>query len=429
MMDTILNLGLNDATVEGLARRRPATPRFAYDSLPPLRRDVRRRRARRQAASPRPRPIRSRRILETKKRRARRQRSTPSSTRRRPAASWSPSSRRDRRSATGSDFPDDPLGAALGRDRRGVRLVEQPARRHLPPACTTSPTTGAPPSTCRRWSSATWATTARTGVAFTRDPVDRRAQLLRRVPAQRAGRGRRRRHPHAAADRRASASDGSVARRGHARGVRRARRASTRSSSSTTATCRTSSSRSSSGKLYMLQTRTGKRTGAAMVRIAVEMVNEGADHRGRGGPARRARQARPAAAPDARSQGAASSCSRAGLPASPGRRGRQGRVHRRRGRASGAEQGEAVILVRVETSPEDIHGMKAARGHPHRARRHDHPRGGRRARHGQVLRRRLRRAAASTTTKRRPFTVDDGGTRASSSRRATSSRSTAAPAR
>ena len=39
-----------------------------------------------------------------------------------------------------------------------------------------------------------------TGVAFTRNPVDRREALLRRVPAERAGRGRRRRHPHAAAD-------------------------------------------------------------------------------------------------------------------------------------------------------------------------------------------------------------------------------------
>jgi phosphoenolpyruvate synthase/pyruvate phosphate dikinase len=43
------------------------------------------------------------------------------------------------------------------------------------------------------------------------------------------------------------------------------------------------------------------------------------------------------------------------------RRDRQDRLHRRRGRALAAK-GEKVILVRVETSPEDIHGMHAARG-------------------------------------------------------------------
>ena len=42
---------------------------------------------------------------------------------------------------------------------------------HLSPSCTTSPRTGARPSTCRRWCSATGATTSATGVAFTRDPA------------------------------------------------------------------------------------------------------------------------------------------------------------------------------------------------------------------------------------------------------------------
>ena len=74
-----------------------------------------------------------------------------------------------------------------------------------------------------------------------------------------------------------------------------------------------------------------------------------------------------------------------GLPASPG--AASGKIVFD---ADTAEQraalGETVILVRVETSPEDIHGMHAAQGHPHRARRHDQPRGGRRARHGPALR-------------------------------------------
>ena len=60
-----------------------------------------------------------------------------------------------------------------------------------------------------------------------------------------------------------------------ARGVRGAARDRRSGSSSTSATCRTSSSPSNAGKLYLLQTRTGKRTAAAAVRIATDMVDEG----------------------------------------------------------------------------------------------------------------------------------------------------------
>ena len=70
-------------------------------------------------------------------------------------------------------------------------------------------------------------------------PLDRRAGRLRRVPRQRAGRGRRRRHPHAAAARRAARAH--AARRTTSSSRRWAR------SSATTATCRTSSSRSRRG--------------------------------------------------------------------------------------------------------------------------------------------------------------------------------------
>ena len=87
-----------------------------------------------------------------------------------------------------------------------------------------------------------------TGVAFTRDPSDRREEVLRRVPRQRAGRGRRGRHPHSAADQ--PPPPGTLqpraahARRGDAQGIRRARR-SLQGSRSIIATCRTSSSPSS----------------------------------------------------------------------------------------------------------------------------------------------------------------------------------------
>ena len=59
--------------------------------------------------------------------------------------------------------------------------------------------------------------------------------------------------------------------------------------------------------------------------------------------------------------------------------------------SSGQKRGEKVVLVRLETSPEDIDGHEGRPGHPHRPRRHDLPRGGRCPRHGHLLRLRLRR--------------------------------------
>ena len=89
-----------------------------------------------------------------------------------------------------------------------------------------------------------------------------------------------------------------------------------------------------------------------------------------------------------------------GLAASPGAAVGARRLHRRpRGRV--AERGEKVILVRQETTPDDIHGMDAAPGHPDRDRRHDVARRGGRARHGQVLRRRRLGACVVEETARR----------------------------
>ena len=62
---------------------------------------------------------------------------------------------------TGKSFPQDPRDAALGRDRRRLRFLEQRPRSRLSPQVRHSRTTGARRSTCRRWSSATWATRAR----------------------------------------------------------------------------------------------------------------------------------------------------------------------------------------------------------------------------------------------------------------------------
>ncbi len=114
------------------------------------------------------------------------------------------------------------------------------------------------------------------------------------------------------------------------------------------------------GKLWMLQTRSGKRTAKAALKIAIDMANEGLITREeailRVDPSALDQLLHPTLDPDAPRDVLTK-----GLPASPGA-------------ASGiavfdsdtaekrAAAGEAVILVRVETSPEDIHGMHAAKG-------------------------------------------------------------------
>jgi pyruvate,orthophosphate dikinase len=113
-------------------------------------------------------------------------------------------------------------------------------------------------------------------------------------------------------------------------------------------------------KLYMLQTRTGKRTAPAALRIAVELVKEGVISKEeaikRIDPASLDQLLHPTLDPKAQRNVIAK-----GLPASPGA-------------ASGiavftadeaedlANKGHKVILCRIETSPEDIHGMHAAKG-------------------------------------------------------------------
>ncbi len=114
------------------------------------------------------------------------------------------------------------------------------------------------------------------------------------------------------------------------------------------------------GTLYMLQTRNGKRTGQAAVRIAVEMVEEGLIDKETAltrVPANDLDQLlHPSVDPDASVEIIAQ-----GLPASPG--AAVGKVVFTALRAEElAAKGEKVILVRSETSPEDIGGMDAAQG-------------------------------------------------------------------
>ncbi|MHC4452138.1 MAG: pyruvate, phosphate dikinase, partial [Planctomycetota bacterium] len=115
------------------------------------------------------------------------------------------------------------------------------------------------------------------------------------------------------------------------------------------------------GTLYMLQTRGGKRTPAAAVRMAVEMAQEGLiDEKtalGRVDPAQLDQLLHPTFDPDAERTVLASS----GLPASPG--AVSGRIVFDADTAEAwAAREEPVILVRRETSPEDIGGMHASKG-------------------------------------------------------------------
>jgi pyruvate,orthophosphate dikinase len=120
------------------------------------------------------------------------------------------------------------------------------------------------------------------------------------------------------------------------------------------------------GKLYMLQTRSGKRTGLAAIRIAVDMVEEGLitpeEALKRVEPEQLNQLLRPIFDPQAlREAREAKRVVAKGLPAGPG--AAAGKVVFNAPDAEEwAARGEKVLLVRIETSPEDIKGMNAAVG-------------------------------------------------------------------
>jgi pyruvate,orthophosphate dikinase len=114
------------------------------------------------------------------------------------------------------------------------------------------------------------------------------------------------------------------------------------------------------GKLWMLQTRNGKRTAKASLRIAVELANEGLISKNeavlRVDPLSLDQLLHPTIDPKAHRHVIAT-----GLPASPG--AATGEIIFSSDEAAQLKSdGRKVVLVRVETSPEDIHGMHAAEG-------------------------------------------------------------------
>ncbi len=143
------------------------------------------------------------------------------------------------------------------------------------------------------------------------------------------------------------------------------------------------------GKLYMLQTRNGKRTAAASLRIAVEMAHEGLIDRKeavqRVNPSSLDQLLHPTLDPKAPRTAARE------RPAGEPRRGeRRRRVQRRRGRKPGGEgRGGDPRAHRDQPRGHPRHARRPR--HPDDARRHDPPRRGGGARHGPAVRRRRRR--------------------------------------
>ncbi|NCA98951.1 MAG: pyruvate, phosphate dikinase [Clostridia bacterium] len=116
------------------------------------------------------------------------------------------------------------------------------------------------------------------------------------------------------------------------------------------------------GKLFMLQTRNGKRTAAAALKVAVDLVAEGMIDRKEAllkiDPKQLDALLHPTFEPAALKAGKSIA---KGLPASPG--AASGQVYFNAEDATTAsERGEKVILVRLETSPEDIQGMNVSQG-------------------------------------------------------------------
>ncbi len=142
------------------------------------------------------------------------------------------------------------------------------------------------------------------------------------------------------------------------------------------------------GKLWMLQTRNGKRTAKAALRIAVDLAGEGLISReeaiGRVEPGALDQLLHPTIDPKAERKVIAS-----GLPASPG--AATGEIVFNSEDAEAQPQGRAQVHPGADRDLARGHPRHARRrGHPHHPRRHDQPRGRRRARHGQALRLRRR---------------------------------------
>src|SRR5437660_1414026 len=123
------------------------------------------------------------------------------------------------------------------------------------------------------------------------------------------------------------------------------------------------------GRLYMLQTRNGKRIGRAAVRVAIDMVNEGLITAQEAIFRVDPNQLYDFLVPKLDESGGAATVIAKGLPASPGAAVGQivftadhAVAKAGNGNGSNGKMKNPVIMVRAETTPEDIHGMEVAAG-------------------------------------------------------------------
>ena len=344
MMETILNLGLDDAAVRRsrrTVRGRPLRLGLVSAADP----DVRPRRPRRARRSLR---VASRRSTSD----ARGSSTTPPSTPRR-CGQWWTTYRDLVREATGQDFPDDPWvqlrGAveAVFRSWNTKRAIAYRREFHIPDDLGTAVTVQA-------MVFGNLGDDCATGVAFTRDPATGDAGWSASTsPTRRArmwwpGFGRRFRSTAWPRDR-------------ARRGVRRAADAWRRALEAHFADAQDLEFTIERGRLWMLQTRAAKRTGTGRRPDRRRDGERGADRPADGRPARRAGSAGPAAPPHDRPGRRAGGADR-GPARLTGRRQRPGSSSTPTRRSSCTRAAGRSILVRRETSPEDFHGMVAARG-------------------------------------------------------------------
>ena len=368
MMETILNLGLNDVTVEGLTRQ-SGNPQFAWDSY---RRFVQ---MYGSVVFDLPRKAFEH-ILEEHRQRCRRR------ARHRPAGRGAAGDRARFKAARararpGATSPSDPLDqlwgaiAAVFESWNTRRAIDYRKLHDIPDAMGTAVNVVA-------MVFGNLGEDSGTGVAFTRDPsTGERAlygEYLLNAQGEDVVSGSRTPLPIAHARRTACPASYQELER-----VARTLERHFRDVQDMEFTIER-------GTLYMLQTRRGQRSGHAAVRIACEMVDEGLiseeEAVARIPPHDLNQLLHPTIDPHSQLD-----LLTTGLPASPG--AACGTVVFDADRAEKlGRAGQAVILVRRETSPEDFHGMVMAKAILTARGGMTSPRGGGGARHGQAVRRR-----------------------------------------
>ena len=233
---------------------------------------------------------------------------------------------------SGQKFPASPWDQLMGARGRGLRVVDEPIARSSTGGSTTSRLNGAPPSTCRQMVLRQHRRAIGLGRGVHPQPGQRREGVLRRVPHQRAGRGRRGRHAHA--------GTGGASSRSTCPGPTRSSSASARRLEKHFKDVQDFEFTIEDDVVYMLQTRNGKRTAMAALKFSIDMREGEADRLEDRHPAQSGGSARPAARAGIRSVGGEEGARRSpsGLPAGPGAASGQ-RVLQRRARRDGGRAG------------------------------------------------------------------------------------------